>query len=236
MLLQETEAPAQINQSLVHGVEILMHLAASMEPIGGRELARTLGMEPTHVNRILGTLAHMGMAIRTSNRKYIAGNGIHILAALSLRGTPLFRVAKPHLTELVRDTGKSVALGVLWGQQVCYLFYGHDETTLAPGVSNKNLYPAEKSSIGRVLLAAKPDDALRSMYADAPELLLDLREIRLNRYAIGDTGSIAVLIPDAGAGLALYGYSGKPMQAEEQAARLHQTADAIRNDLKAIRG
>lgn len=236
MLLQETEAPAQINQSLVHGVEILMHLAASMEPIGGRELARTLGMEPTHVNRILGTFAHMGMAIRTQNRKYISGNGIHILAALSLRGNPLFRVAQPHLTELVRDTGKSVALGVLWGQQVCYLFYGHDETTLAPGVSNKNLYPAEKSSIGRVLLAAKPDNMLRKLYANTPAFLRELMEIRLSGYAVGDTGSIAVLIPDAGAGLALHGHFGKPMQPEEQTARLHQTADAIRNDLKKIRG
>jgi len=54
--------PAQPNLSLINGLTCLQELIASPSLVGSRELARRLGLEPTRVNRLLGTLAQLGLA------------------------------------------------------------------------------------------------------------------------------------------------------------------------------
>src|SRR3954470_11988766 len=83
--------PAQPNQSLIDGLSVLQALAVSNEPVGGRALARQLGLEPTRVNRLLKTLAHLGMARQDPDRKYLPGPAMHVLSALSLFGSGLIR-------------------------------------------------------------------------------------------------------------------------------------------------
>lgn len=156
-------APAQPNQSLVNGLDCLLSLASSPEPVGGRELARALDMEPTRVNRLLGTLAYLGLAQQTADRKYYAGPGLHVLAAMSLRGSRLLGVSLPHLRDLSLRLEKGVSLGVLWRRHVCYLFHGMGND-LAAAVAGQDLYPAEDSSIGRVLLAALGPETVRARY------------------------------------------------------------------------
>ena len=84
---------AQPNQSLIDGIATLQALAMSPEPIGSRELARQLGIDSTKVNRLLKTLAYLGIARQTANRKYTAGPGMHVLAAQSLFASGLIRRA-----------------------------------------------------------------------------------------------------------------------------------------------
>ncbi len=93
-------APAQPNRSLADGMTVLLQLVSAREPVGSRELARELGFEPTRVNRLLGTLAQLGLAARTADRKYAAGPGIHVMAALSLTGSRLLKAARPWMEQL----------------------------------------------------------------------------------------------------------------------------------------
>src|SRR5450432_664771 len=109
--------PAQPNQSLANGIACLQALTAAEDAIGSRELARRLGLEPTLANRLLGTLAELGLAERTPERKYRPGPGIHVLAAQSLRGSGLLQAALPVIRGLL-DEGLAVALGVLWRSDV----------------------------------------------------------------------------------------------------------------------
>lgn len=227
----QSEKPAQINQSLMHGIDILMQLAISNEPLGSREVARQLGMEPTHVNRMLGTLAHMGMARRTADRKYTAGNGIHVMAALTMRSSNLVRVAGPHLNALAKQTGAMVAMGVLWRTEVCYLYHGNSPRTLEPGITKGRLYPARISSIGLSLLALKDDVSVRSLYPEDKELPMELAKIRKLGYAIGHTGSLAVLIGDGVAALALYERPATGADDAKYLDALRRAADAIAADL-----
>jgi len=81
--------------------------------VGGRELARELGLEPTRVNRLLRTLAHLGLAQQDDRRKYRRGPGIHVLAAQAKFRSGLLRRAMPVL-ESLRRFEFTVALGVLW--------------------------------------------------------------------------------------------------------------------------
>jgi DNA-binding IclR family transcriptional regulator len=238
--------PAQPNQSLIDGLTVLQALAVSTEPVGGRALARQLGLEATRVNRLLKTLAYLGMARQTPNRKYLPGPAMHVLSAQSLFGSGLIRRALPELEKL-QETGKVVALGVLWRDQVCYLYHWEPGETAASALGRMNLYPASQSSIGRMLLSWQEEAHVRGLYADREiplypgpngieELLKDLRRAREQGYAYAVqnpeplNSSLAVpvgRVPYAGiaVGGAVY-----PEEIVEAVARLRKSADLIQGE------
>lgn len=152
---------AQPNQSLGHGLEVLHALCGAEGPIGSRELSRQLGMEHTRVNRLLGTMATLGLAERTVDRRYRPGPAVHVLAASGLRSSGLLQAALPTIRALHAD-GFSAALGVLWRDQVCYLYHGKPNQPLERGLAGHQLFPAVWSSIGTVLLA-QHDPALAAV-------------------------------------------------------------------------
>lgn len=182
---------AQPNQSLIDGIATLQALATSPEPVGGRELARRLELDATKVNRLLKTLAYLGIARQTADRKYAPGAGMHVLAAQSLFASGLIRRALPAL-EGLRHFGHTVALGVLWETSVSYLVHAPPGIEASRGLGRIGLLPATTSGIGVVLLSEYEDDEVRELYEGAsipqfPEgidqLLAKLAEVRRLGYA-----------------------------------------------------
>jgi DNA-binding IclR family transcriptional regulator len=153
---------AQPNRSLSHGLDVLNALCGAAGPVGSRELARHLGMEHTRVNRLLGTMAQLGLAVRSSEGSYRPGPAVNVLAANSLHSSGLLQAALPVIRELLAQ-GVGVALGVLWRDQVCYLFHGRPDQPFERGIGGHELFPARQSSIGTLLLAhqAMNDDVAR---------------------------------------------------------------------------
>lgn len=182
---------SQPNQSLIDGIATLQALATSSEPAGCRELARRLDIDPTKVNRLLKTLAYLGIARQTADRKYAPGPGMHVLAAQSLFASGLIRRALPVL-EALRRFGHTVALGVLWEKNVSYLFHAPPGVEASHGLGRIGLLPATTSGIGMVLLSEHEDQEVRELYAGAeiPQfpggiepLLAKLDEVRRLGYA-----------------------------------------------------
>ncbi|HWU96576.1 MAG TPA: helix-turn-helix domain-containing protein [Sphingomonas sp.] len=212
---------AQPNQSLIDGIATLQALATSPEPVGCRELARRLDADPTKINRLLKTLAYLGIARQTANRKYTAGAGMHVLAAQSLFASGLINRALPVL-EGLRRFGHTVALGVLWGDSVSYLFHAPPGIEASRGLGRIGLLPATTSGIGIVLLSELDDDEVRDIYRDKdipmfPEgieqLLAKLGEVRRLGYArvhVADERDHHVVAVSTGdpahAGIALSGW------------------------------
>ena len=196
--------PAQPNQSLIDGLAVLQAIAGRDGAVGGRELARDLGLEPTRTNRLLKTLAALGLALQGEDRRYRPGPGVHVLAAQALHGSGLLRRAVPHLERLHRH-GLTVALGVLWREHVSYLYHAQPGMAAADAIGRAGLYPAVESGIGMALLAAHGD--LRQH----PTRRGQLQRIRRDGYAFVATQhrghhSLGVALPDAsGAGIALAG-------------------------------
>ena len=206
--------PAQPNQSLIDGLACLGELAGSDTPIGSREIARRLAIEPTRANRLLKTLAYLGIAQQTPNRRYQPGPGMHVLSAQALHGSGLLRRALPTLASLHR-LGHLVAMGVLWRDQACYLYHAAPEMDPAMALGSTGPYPASRSGIGLALLAMESDDAIRQRMGEQPEgfnnldaLLAAVARIRRDGYAIGQVGpnrrTIAVTV-DSTAAIALSG-------------------------------
>jgi len=205
--------PAQPNQSLIHGLACLEALASAEGTVRSIDLARELGFDPSKVHRLLGTLADLGLAERTEGRRYRPGPGIHVLAALTLGGSPLLKAALPVIRGLA-DLRGTIALGVRWRDHVCYLWHGPGDAPAETGLAGTRLHPVGTSSIG-VLLARWPEDeALRG------------RGWCLLR---ADTAHASLAVPVGAppyAGLAMAGLIST-VDAPALAARLHAAAAAI---------
>lgn len=156
---------SQPNQSLIDGIRCLQYLVSSGRAIGCRELARLMDTNPTRVNRLLMTMASMGLTQQDEQRRYLPGPGIHALAAQAIRGSALFSQALPVLE---RDAPKDVvvAMGVLWEDQVIYLYHSEPGSQVTQALAGFHMVPAWRSVIGMALLAAESDDALRSRFSD----------------------------------------------------------------------
>lgn len=228
--------PAQPNQSLQDGIECLEALVGAGRPVGSRELSRMLGMEPTRANRLLGTLAYIGLAQQTPNRKYEPGPGIHLLAAMSLRGSNLLAVALPIIQELQQQTNAIVALGVLWRDKVCYLYHGKSSEAAA-GIGGQDLYPVDRSSIGLILLAERDEEGVREVlsYRSRDDSLVDedkvfrcVNKARKQGWAmLSEARSIAVPVGSpAAAALAIAG-SGEPDELKSWLPNLRDAAKRI---------
>mgnify|MGYP000968225246 CR=1 FL=1 len=105
--------PAQANQSLIYGFQVLQEVIAAGQPVGSREVSRRLNMEHSRINRLLKTLVAIGMLYQDRDSKYYPGSGIHVLSALSLHASGLVTAALPVL-EPIHKMGAIVALGTLW--------------------------------------------------------------------------------------------------------------------------
>ncbi|MFW6153985.1 MAG: IclR family transcriptional regulator [Planctomycetota bacterium] len=227
---------------------LLQAAVGAHQPVGCTQLAREFDLDVTRVNRILGTFAYMGMLKRTRSRRYVAGPGVHVLAAMSLHGSQLIQCAAPHMKALRADLKAEVCVGVLWRARVTYFRYakqGREPAMLRPGTV---LMPAEESGIGRILMAQMTDEQVQAMYAecgdgtcDREALTRTLAKTRRKGYAMGrggDTLAVPIGTP-AIAGLAL-NRQGSPSQriyAKEATAlvqRLQAAAEAIAADMAAV--
>lgn len=237
----QSKMGAQPNQSLIDGIATLQALATSPEPVGCRELARRIGLDPTKVNRLLKTLTYLGIARQTSNRKYTAGSGMHVLAAQSLFASGLIHRALPAL-ERLRRFGHTVALGVLWNDNVSYLFHAPPGLEAARGLGRIGLLPATTSGIGIALLSELDDEQVRHIYQEREiprfpdginQLLEKLAEVRRLGYArvhVADDRDHHVVAVSTGdpahAGVALSGWIPESATAELVLA-LQETAREV---------
>lgn len=171
--------PAQPNNSLMLGVECLRLVTSAGGAIGSREVARRLGLSHSRINRLLGTLAFMGLLERDADRRYRPGPALHALATQSMMASRLLPAALPILRELGRD-GYTVALGTLWAGKVCYLYHQRHGQSQDEAILGHQTWPADLSSVGIALLATQDGlpDAVEPGDAPPGSTLLPNQDVR----------------------------------------------------------
>ncbi len=176
--------PAQANQSLIFGFQVLQEVIAAGQPVGSREVARRLEMEHSRINRLLKTLVSIGMLYQDRDSKYVPGAGVHVLSALSLHASSLLPAALPVL-EPIHKIGAIVALGTLWHDTVVYFLHARVGQDLSHSVGVHENHPASRSIIGTVLMPGGPAVA----WEDRPE-----RSQRAWGARVGESGSIGIAV------------------------------------------
>ena len=151
---------SQPNFSLADGLGLLTHIALAGQALGCRPLARELGMDAVRCNRLLKGLAASGYLEQDALRRYRPGPAFQVLAAAALHGSPLLRRGADCLRALAEASGHTVALGLVWGERVVYLWHGGQVGASAP-------YAAAQSSIGRLFCNPQRTAASASVVHDS---------------------------------------------------------------------
>jgi DNA-binding IclR family transcriptional regulator len=203
--------PAQPNQSVIQGIDVLLTVASRGGPVRVRELARELGYTSTRLQRYLATLGSLGFLVQNTDRSYSVGPGIHALSAISLSASGLAQKAVHVLSEF-RKPDCIVALGILWRQTVSYLYFNTPHGDATQSIGRDGGFPAEQSSIGRVLMASLPKSSLQRTFPDLdPETRESLSRISADGYAeiLQQNGDLSLAVPVGTPPIAALALSGK---------------------------
>ncbi|WP_438864041.1 helix-turn-helix domain-containing protein [Neptunicella sp.] len=186
---------SQLNRSLIDGIEVLQGLASFERPVGCRELARYLELDITRVNRLLRTLAFVGFARQTDDRKYTTGPAMLVLAAQGLFASGATSKAIKPLEEL-RVYGLVVAMGVLWHDKVTYLYHSLPDMGSESPLGRLGYFPATECGVGMSLLSELEDEEIIHLYADKEipgypdgidSLLQNIQQIRAQQFVRMET-------------------------------------------------
>jgi IclR family transcriptional regulator, pca regulon regulatory protein len=146
-------------QSLERGLSVIRAFDADHARLSLSEVAAAAGLSRAAARRFLHTLVHLGYMHnnggRFSLRPKILELGYAYLSSLTLP-----EVAMPHLEELVEQVRESSSVSELDGDDVVYIARVPAKRIMRVTISVGTRFPAYATSMGRVLLAAKPDDWL----------------------------------------------------------------------------
>lgn len=155
--------------ALMRGLDILQRLSGERRQATLSEVAAAIGVTRSSAYRLLYTLEHLGfVGYDSATKTYSLGPQVLRLGYGYLAARDLVEVAMPHLVRLRDRTGWSAHLGELHGRDVVYLARVPTRRTVASTVHVGARLPARSTTMGRVLLSALTDSAIRDLYRDEP--------------------------------------------------------------------
>lgn len=154
---------AEFVQSLARGLRVIKAFDAQHPDLTLSDVARRSDLARAAARRFLLTLVHLGYVRATPDAATGASRfaltprvlelGVSYLSSLSLP-----EVAQPHLERLSREVDESVSAAVLHGPSIVYVARVPTRRIMSVRITLGTQLPAAATSMGRVLLAALPDD------------------------------------------------------------------------------
>ena len=120
------------------------------------EVAVAAGLARPTARRLLLTLAELGY-VRVEDGAYALTPRVLGLGTAYTSSLGLWEMARPHLEALVHQTGESSSMAQLDGSDIVYVARVAVPKIIALRVDIGTRFPAERTSQGKVLLAALPE-------------------------------------------------------------------------------
>ena len=248
---------ADFVQSLERGLAVIRAFDAEHPKLSLSEVAAITGLSRAAARRFLHTLVGLGY-MRMEGSQFSLRPKILELGYAYLSSPSLPEVAMPHLEQLVEQVRESSSVSQLDGDDVVYIARVPTRRIMTVAISVGTRFPAYATSMGRVLLADRPDDWLDGYLtsvtlvpltshtvADPAALRAELGKIREQGWALVDQEleeglrSVAAPIRDADgraiAAVNVSTHAGRRTVAEvtrDLLAPLLRTAQAIETDLR----
>lgn len=124
------------------------------------DVARMTGLSRATARRCLITLARIGYA-ETDGRHFALTPRVLQLGYAYLSSTPLTAVLQNALERLSEEIGESSSASLLDGRDIVYVARAATKRIMSVGLSVGSRLPAYCTSMGRVLLAALPEEEAR---------------------------------------------------------------------------
>lgn len=159
-----SESSGDFVQSFARGLAVIRAFDADHAELTLSEVAVRADMPRAAARRFLATLVSLGY-VRTSDRAFALTPRVLELGYSYLSALSLPEVAQPHLERLSHELDESTSLAVLDGTDVVYVARVPTRRIMSVSITIGTRFPAWATSLGRVLLAALPDDAADAVLA-----------------------------------------------------------------------
>jgi IclR family transcriptional regulator, pca regulon regulatory protein len=193
----QPEPSGQFVQSLARGLEVVRAFDAEHPRMTLSEIAGRTGLNRATARRFLLTLVELGY-VANDGRDFRLTPTVLQLGYSYLSGLSLPELAEPHLELLSHELQESTSLSVLDGDAIVYVARVPTRRIMNAAITIGTRFPAEITSMGRVLLASGPE-------ANWPPARRDVLErVREQGWAIVDQEleaglrSVAAPVHDAG--------------------------------------
>lgn len=154
-------------QSFARGLEVIRSFSAAAPQQTLSEVAAATGLTRAGARRILLTLQTLGY-VESDGRLFCLTPRILDLGFAYLSSMPIWDLAEPVMEGLVDRVHESCSAAVLDGHQIVYVLRVHTHKIMSTNLGVGSRLPAFWTSLGRVLLAALPEDDMRARLAQVP--------------------------------------------------------------------
>ena len=185
-------------QSLERGLSVIRAFDADHPALTLSEVATSTGLSRAAARRFLRTLVQLGY-MRSDGSRFALRPKVLELGYAYLSSLTLPEVAMPHLEQLVEQVHESSSVSELDGDVVIYIARVPTKRIMTVTISVGTRFPAYATSMGRVMLAAQPEERLDEYLRDtslrgltghtitSPNTLRrELRKIRAQGWALVD--------------------------------------------------
>lgn len=189
----ERSASPDFVQSLARGLSVITAFDADRPRQTLSEVARATGLTRATARRFLHTLVELGY-VDTAGSTFWLTPRVLDLGYSYLSSMPLSELAQPHLEKLSARLDESSSVAVLDGSDIVYVGRVQVRRIMNIGITIGTRFPAFATSMGRVLLAALPEDELDAflaatdMRAITPHGLADEAALRAELAGIAERG------------------------------------------------
>jgi IclR family pca regulon transcriptional regulator len=148
-------------EALAKGLRLLSYFTAERPAMHVKDLVSLSGLPMPTVFRLVATLTEEGYLERTVDGMVRPGTGVLVLGFAAMQGLDLVQMSEPVLRDLAAETGETVNLGVLYGDQVLFVArIPRRDTLVAANLRVGSTVPAVFSSIGKTILAYLSEEEL----------------------------------------------------------------------------
>lgn len=154
-------------QTLERGLRVLETFSRERPALTLSDVARLTGLTRASARRILLTLERLGY-VRSEERRFSLAPRVLNLGWAYMSSLGIAELAQPLIRELANELEEAVSIAILDWPDVVYLARVYPQRRVyASTLSVGSRLPAHATAVGRVLLAALPDDTL-SEYLGGP--------------------------------------------------------------------
>ncbi len=157
------------NQSLMRGLAVLELLDEANEPLGIRDIARTMEISPTIVQRLMHSLADANFARKDPRtQKYIIGYRAVALGRAMLSDERLVGTAMPELRALASDHHLNAFLSVIAGGELTYVLAEQSAGPIAIKSKPGSKAAFHATAMGKALLSGRSIEEIDALLGEEP--------------------------------------------------------------------
>lgn len=180
--------------SLARGLEVLRAFGGGDGECSAAEICRATGLSRAVVRRCLYTLCESGYVSQSKDRFRLEAGVLSLAQPYVSEPKSLPTVAQPFLESVSQQTNESCSLAVIDRDDVVYVARSATRRIMTVSLMVGSRLPAGSTSLGRVLLANRPAEALNSylqrnqLIAHTDKSITSKREFRAEIGRIREKG------------------------------------------------